>query len=287
MPQLYIVYFVFFMLLAFVHGYSVWQLYRTESLHPIIRLISLALLLEIISVLFLMIHYTTLERNGIGINGLKSFGELFGMAKDLAFIALLILVSKGWAVTTNVIPKRDIVISLVIMSVLTILYIALFVWDYATLDSALIYYFYQSIPGIMILVIRILVALWFYWNIFQILKLETLPEKRNFYIKWVIIFGSWLCILPLFVLILGSLEVWKRQIPISAIGITVDFIVFLILVVITWPTLARRYFTVMPGKSLLGYDFLSGKNEVYSGSTFKSTENKIDEEGPNTYHSDL
>lgn len=262
---MYIVFFVFYLFVVASHAYSAWQLFRAEALHPIVRIISVAIALQFFSIMFYMIHYTTLERNGIGVEGLKAFADLLNMMMDLSIVLLMILISKGWAVTTNVIPKRDTTIILVTMAVLIVLYLALFIWDYATADSAVVYYFYQSVPGIMILVIRALVGFWFLFNIVQTLKLETLPDKRSFYIRWAIIFGSWVGLLPLIVLIFGSQHVWMRLKAISALSELVDFILLVILVIHTWPSLARRYFSVMPGKTLLGYDFLSGETHTYSG----------------------
>jgi hypothetical protein len=265
LPAMYIVFFVFYLFVIVAHAYSAWQLFKSEALHPIVRIISVALALQFFSIFFEMIHYTTLKRNGVGVEGLKAFGDLLNMLMDLAIILLMVLISKGWAVTTNVIPKRDTTIILVVMALLIVLYLALFIWDYATADSAIIYYFYQSVPGVMILVIRALVGFWFLWNIFQTLKLETLPEKRGFYVRWAIIFGSWIALLPLVVLIFGSQHVWMRLKAISAISELIDFAMLVILVIHTWPSLARRYFSVMPGKTLLGYDFLSGEQSVYAG----------------------
>lgn len=267
LPAMYIVFFVFYLFLVGAHAYSAWQLFRSEALHPIVRIISVALALQFFSIFFSMIHYTTLKRNGIGVEGLKAFADLLNMMMDLAIVLLMILVSKGWAVTTNVIPKRDTTIILVIMAILIVLYLALFIWDYATADSAIIYYFYQSVPGIMILVIRGLVGFWFLFNIVQTLKLETLPEKRMFYVRWAIIFGSWIGLLPLVVLIFGSQHVWMRLKAITAISEVIDFALFIILIIHTWPSVARRYFSVMPGKTLLGYDFLSGESSTYVGSS--------------------
>lgn len=262
---MYITFFVFYLLVLVAHAYCAFQLYRQEAFHPIVRIITVAITLQFFSIFFSMIHYATLQRNGIGVEGLKAFGDLLNMLMDLAIILLMFLISKGWAVTTNVIPKRDTTIILVSVAVLIVLYLALFIWDYVTADSAIIYYFYQSVPGIIILCLRVVAGLWFLWNIFQTLKLETLPEKRMFYVRWAIIFGSWIGLLPIIVLIFGTQHVWLRLTAISATSEVVDFILMIILVVHTWPTLARRYFSVMPGKTLLGYDFLSGESHTYSG----------------------
>lgn len=266
LPAMYITFFVFYLFVIGAHAYSAWQLFKSEALHPIVRIISVAIALQFFAIFFQMIHYTTLKRNGVGVEGLKAFGDLLNMLMDLAIILLMVLISKGWAVTTNVIPKRDTTIILVVMALLIVLYLALFIWDYATADSAIVYYFYQSVPGIMILVIRALVGFWFLWNIFQTLKLETLPEKRGFYVRWTIVFGSWIGLLPLVVLIFGTQHVWMRLTAITAISEVIDFITIVILVIHTWPSLARRYFSVMPGKTLLGYDFLSGEQQTpYAG----------------------
>lgn len=262
---MYVAFFVFYLVVLGAHAYSAWQLFRTEALHPIVRLVSVTVILQFFSVLFYMIHYTTLQRNGIGVEGLKAFADLLNMLMDLSVILIIILVSKGWAVTTNVIPKRDATIILVLMALLTVLYLALFIWDYATADSAIIYYFYQSVPGIMILVIRMLVGGWFLWNIYQTLKLETLPDKRHFYVRWAIAMGSWIVLLPLVVLIWGSQHVWIRLMAITVLQEIIDLAIIVFLIIHTWPSLARRYFSVMPGKTLLGYYFLSGESSSYNG----------------------
>ena len=68
--------------------------------HRLINLFTLSLVLEFLHVACEMIHFAVYAANGIGVVAMKYFGEVFNELSDWLLILVLILVAKGWQVTT-------------------------------------------------------------------------------------------------------------------------------------------------------------------------------------------
>jgi hypothetical protein len=136
---------------------------------------------------------------------------------DIILALLVILIAKGWAVTTTQLEKRDRMGIIVMVCILSLGYLILFIWDYAGQDPAATLYFFESAPGYIVIILRMATLVWFIYSLWATLRLETLPEKRRFYF----VFG-------------GIYTVW-----------------FLIVPIAVWPTYARRFFIITPGQGLI------------------------------------
>ena len=123
------------------------------------------------------------------------------MMVDLFLTLIVILLAKGWGVTTNVLSKTTRVVTLCLGAALLMSYIALFVWDYNTYSSPTTFYFYESIPGFIILGIRVLCVLWFCVGVVTSIRKEQRPEKRPFYYFLIGFYSLWFLSLPILVLI--------------------------------------------------------------------------------------
>lgn len=70
------------------------------SPHRLINLFTISLLLEFLHVCCEMIHFAVFAADGRGVITMKYFGEVFNELSDWLLILVLILVAKGWQVTT-------------------------------------------------------------------------------------------------------------------------------------------------------------------------------------------
>jgi len=252
--QTYIAFFVFYVVLVVVHLYGCWQLYKKEAYHPLVKLVTLAILFEFVCNFFQMIHYSIYAENGVGAPALEYLGNLLNMGSNLILMFVCILVAKGWAITSHYLSQKNIV--LIVMGLFILGYIVLFIWDTFARDAALTLYFYESVPGAIVLILRVILVGWFAWNLRDTLRIENLPERRNFYKIFGICYSIWFILLPLFVFICSFVAPWHRFKVVRGISISIDFVGLGALAFLLWPSRAQNYFTIRSTTQLL-----DGKNQ--------------------------
>jgi len=247
--QTYIAFFVLYIILLALNIYGSIQLYKVEAYHPLVKILTVSNILEFFNVLFQMIHYSIYAGDGVGAPALESFGNLLNMISNLLLMFFCILVAKGWAITSTYLSQKNIV--LIVMSVFTLGYLVLFFWDTFARDPALTLYFYESVPGVIVLILRTVLVIWFLWSLRDTLRLENLPERRQFYKIFGVSYSVWFLLLPIFVFILSFVDPWVRFKIIRGISIAIDFAGLGALVFLLWPSRAQHYFTIRQTPQLI------------------------------------
>jgi len=220
-----------------------------ESWHPIIRVLTVAISCQFLSTLTNMVHYLLYMSDGIGSPDLKALGDLLAMITQIVLMFLCILVAKGWAITTSYLTDRNILI--VTMSLLLLSYLSLFIWDNANSDPAAVLYFYDSVPGLIVIILRIGVAAWFLWCLRGTVGFEALPEKRKFYIIFGIFYTAWFLVLPGIVALALGLSEWYRLKIVTGMTLSVDAIAFIAFVILLSPSRAVSFFNIKSTPQLL------------------------------------
>eukprot|EP01121_Diplochlamys_sp_Union-15-3_P022340 TRINITY_DN9471_c0_g1_i2.p1 TRINITY_DN9471_c0_g1~~TRINITY_DN9471_c0_g1_i2.p1 ORF type:complete len:425 (-),score=30.17 TRINITY_DN9471_c0_g1_i2:17-1291(-) len=268
---MYLAFFLFYLVGCTVHSIGVWRLYRAKSLHTIIILLTTAIILEFASVFFYFIHYAIYSKDGIGQPGIRSLAELIHMASIIVIMFFLILIAKGWTITSNYLKEKNVIVALVVVFMIS--YIVLFIWSNIGRDPASTSYFYDSVPGFIVVLIRILTLCWFVYCLWRTYNLESLPEKRRFYIIFGIIFTIWFISLPLFVGIAMELSPWWKLKLIDGLILTTNGIALVILGVIVWPNRSSDFFSFKPASTLLAEDI--SKESTGSYGTQHLSEEKL------------
>eukprot|EP01126_Amoeba_proteus_P013536 TRINITY_DN15778_c0_g1_i3.p2 TRINITY_DN15778_c0_g1~~TRINITY_DN15778_c0_g1_i3.p2 ORF type:complete len:190 (+),score=28.41 TRINITY_DN15778_c0_g1_i3:1496-2065(+) len=183
------------------------------------------------------------------------------MLAQLLLMFICILVSKGWTISTPYLSQANLI--KLFLVVITGCYVGLIIWDFVLRDPASTLYFYDSPIGIIIVLFRVTLAGWFVWNIFNVLKVEIVPEKRKFYINFALLFSCWFVLLPLMVVIALALRPWYRERTVSGISLAIDAFGFIGLVYLLWPSRVNQYFTVsVPSRSFVpGVDHVDDMHE--------------------------
>lgn len=96
------------------------------SPHRLINIFTVSLVLEFFHVGFEMIHYSVYAANGSGALPMKYFGEVFNELSDWLLILVLILVAKGWQVTTATIRWKK--LTSIVWCVYILVSAVYFVW---------------------------------------------------------------------------------------------------------------------------------------------------------------
>ena len=255
MAELHLTFFLFFCILGAIHIHGVLALYRANVLHPVVRLLTATMMLEVFAVLCLFIHYAVFAGDGIGAPGLEALGSILDMGAQLVFMLLLMLLSRGWTISSNTISdKKPLGIAL---GVFGVLYMSLFIAEYTLLDPADTVYIYETVPGILILVVRMMTMCWFLFNVRSTYLHESEPSKRAFYTRFGTIYALWFAMLPFIVIIAAALDPWVRAITVETLYLLFNFFSFAILAWLMWPARASEYFKITPP------DILSGSANPY------------------------
>ncbi|EFA78419.1 hypothetical protein PPL_09070 [Heterostelium album PN500] len=242
LEAMYLVYFWFFLLLGAYSCYSAWVLMSTKSFHPIVKLLTISIILEFLSVFILLIHYGAYSHDGVGAKGLQGFGELLDLGAQLTFILLLILIAKGWAISRVTIDEKKIILG--VMGILSALYLIMFIWYKAGQDKASTVYMYDTVPGIILLVVRSLAMVWFMWCGYNTYMEENHPAKRKFYTYFGIAFVIWFLALPFICIVASAVDSWIRQKVVLAFYVTFNFLALAGLSILLSPSRASDYFTI-------------------------------------------
>jgi hypothetical protein len=242
---LYLFYFLFFLIASVAHGYTVWSFMQTHSYHLLVRLFTFCIATEALSIFCLFIHYAAYSSNGKGVPFFHGLGDFLDIIAQIAFILLVILIAKGWCISKTVIDDRFIV--LIGLGVLSVLYLAMFIWVHAGLDPASSLYVYQTAPGIIIIIARAICMLWFVWSIRNTYLEENNAAKRKFYIWFGVSYLVWFLVLPFITSIAAGLDPWVRQKTVMIMYVTFNTVFLVVLGVLLWPTRASEYFQISAG----------------------------------------
>jgi len=251
---MYLVFWVLFFLISLFNLRSIWVLVREKAFHPIVRLEMLTLWLETVSLLFNFIHYATYASNGIGINGLKQLGDMLDMGAQIVFMLLLLLIAKGWAISRTQIAGPKLLIAF--LSLLLIGHITLLTWENVGRDRASTLFVYESVPGFLLLVLRLFIFGWFLWELIHTFKEETDESKRKFYLIFGIFYSGWFLLFGVVIITAIALPGWDRAKIVIGIYLCMNALGFWGLSIILLPSKLTQYFQVKPEPLLGIYDDL-------------------------------
>jgi predicted membrane channel-forming protein YqfA (hemolysin III family) len=113
-------------------------------------------------------------------------------------------------------------------------------------DPASTIYYYDTVPGYLIISLRVVVLGYFCYNIYQSWRAENHPVKRRFYLALGCVYSVWFLVLPFVVLIALAISPWVRQRAVMATYYTLNTVAFGILAYLLWPTNASAYFKIAP-----------------------------------------
>lgn len=132
---------------------------RKQS-HPVTKLFTMSIILEFISICFILIHLLRFASNGQGNEALKVTGEIFDILSRTSFMLILLLLAKGWAVTRLEISSLSWFALIVIwISYLTLNFV-LYVWNMTEIDVITDIDEFQTWPGFLVLISRSCIMLW-------------------------------------------------------------------------------------------------------------------------------
>jgi len=249
LPGLYLFYFLVFLIGLALHAYGVWSLYRSDFLHPVVKLLSATIFTYFLSIFCFFVHWMAFKNNGIGSSFMLGAGEFLDFVAQTLFILLLLLIAKGWAISTTEVSEKKILTGFIF--VFAVLYLSLFIYAWKGLDPASTLYIYETAPGIVLLVIRALTLIYFIFCLRYGVLYESHPSKRRFYQIFVAVYTAWFLSLHIIVIVAAVRDPENRIRTVEPFYVTVNTLALTILGFLFWPSQIVKYFDVRPSEGLL------------------------------------
>ena len=123
----------------------------------------------------------------------------------------------------------------------------LYAWAAVDWDPAYRYYIYESFPGILVILLRLIMFMWFLRSLLETYRLETMKERKLLYKIVAGLYSLWFLSLPLIVLAAYLLDPWYRSKVVRTMSYSAHAIALLCFGILFWPSRAEKYFNVNGG----------------------------------------
>lgn len=208
--------------------------------HPISRLLAAALTVQIIALLSITTHFLLFATNGQGVPGLENFGDVLEIFSQSLFMLLLLLLAMGWAVTRQEVACKTALFTL--WSLYTLVHLLLYIWKKTEVDVIEDVEEYQTIPGVIILVLRVVVMLCFLLALRETMMHEFSQERLQFFLHFGAASLVWFIYLPLVAIVALQISALWRTKFLTGITYSADTFAYGVLIHLLWPSRTQQYF---------------------------------------------
>lgn len=209
--------------------------------HPVTKLFTMSIILEFVSICFILIHLIRFASNGEGNETLKVTGEIFDILSRTSFMLILLLLAKGWAVTRLEISSLSWFTLIIIWISYLTLNLVLYVWNMTEIDVISDIDEFQTWPGFLVLISRSCIMLWFLYELRTTMKYEHSTKKLDFLLHFGASSLVWFIYLPIIALISMHVSVFWRYKLILAVTNSVDCLAYCVMMGLLWPNRSGQY----------------------------------------------
>lgn len=163
---------------------------------------------------------------------------------------MLVLVAHGWGLKIQHLAFNELSLVkkiLVIVCSLSffVIYIVLyFVGIYGT-DPAITVYYYQSVPGALLLLLRAIVLFYFLFSLWRT-RSDADDNRQRFYFIFGVIFAVWFLATPFMVIVGVGIPVWERFKAVTALSLLINTFGYTSFVFFMWPSRIKQFFEAIP-----------------------------------------
>ncbi|CAH1264366.1 TMEM145 [Branchiostoma lanceolatum] len=225
--------------------------------HTIIRVFLASILLEWFGLSLHFLHLAIYTFDGAGVLPVKQFGEVVDVVSQCMFMALLLLLGRGWTVTKVHVEHKAFLAVIVTYSLVDVglTTARLITTDpVTTVDDSL------SWQTLVVLGLRLFILLWFLYELHLSYLQEAQPSRQQFYVVLGGVYGLWFLYLPVAAVVVSQLvpPLWQYR-TYTGITVTADFLSYAVLAYLLWPSrgVASYRYSRIPmddDLSLLDYD---------------------------------
>lgn len=204
--------YLFLLLYVFCATYRWW---KDKSRGGLAKSLCFLVLIQWIAFVCILRHNAVFASDGVGLPSLLRFGEAIDAFFSVAFMILLCAVVKGWGIgRTSQLKGSTKIIEVVIFISAFSFYLSVFLWESIVGLQANVYYLYETVPGIFIVVIRLSVMFWFVSSAVKRYRKEydsSNPKKQRFLKRFTCLSVLWFLVLPTSVIMAVIIPPYLRK----------------------------------------------------------------------------
>jgi len=197
-------------------------LLQARKYHFTVRLVVASTVLSSLRVFCDALGLTSFRSYGLVKDEIFAASYAFGGLAEFALILMLLLIMKGWTIVRRKISANGRMRISIFMMLYFAVYWACIVYFRNAMDPAAVVYLYDTWPGHMLVILRVILVLWLIRA--QMLTVKKYNSKRGFYWKFVIFAVLWATSLPLMVLLNYGIADYFRAKLLYGIELTVMFV---------------------------------------------------------------
>lgn len=152
-----------------------------EKLHPIIWVLSAAIMMQFAATVMHFLHLVSYSSNGVGVKALDVVNDVLGSITQVLLQSLLILIALGYTILQSNLGDLDIILPVVFIVV--IINVLLVGFSKIKDDASYKFYENEGAIGWFMCFVRVCLWLWFMWAI-NSSKKEASTKIQNFLNKF-------------------------------------------------------------------------------------------------------
>ncbi|KAL0206921.1 hypothetical protein P9112_012632 [Eukaryota sp. TZLM1-RC] len=230
------------LILVLLQVYAIFFKWGTSYLHPLIIILTVAIVTYALGVWFFFAFFAKLASSGGETRFLHFVADLFMLSFELCVMLLLILISKGWAVSTTLLSGKTKLITL-LSTFVGVELLLLFLETWAT-DPATHTFGYDNIFGYVSVCLRIVAMFYFLVNLAETRSSESFAEKRKLYDRGGLLFVFWFMIAPVIIFIGSLIPVHDQEKIVDGSLWFFNLLSLLVISWVLWPSRAQKYFKI-------------------------------------------
>lgn len=222
--------FYFLLILAYfiascIYMQPLWQaLHKGGPMHTVLKVLSIALLLQGMSVLFNYIHMARYARDGVGTPFMGSLAEFCDMVAEVQMMYMLLSLCMGWTLSrsrksqSKPLQWDSTPTSTSLAAGAVVTQGILLIWEQFEDTEHHSFHAQRSVPGLLLLLLRVVLALLLASILYQIISSERSALKRDFYLRFAKGCFLWFLCHPVLVLLSGIFNEHQRE-KVVSIGV--------------------------------------------------------------------
>jgi hypothetical protein len=223
-------------------------MHRSNSLHPMVLLLTSGLLFQLLCLFLRVIHFLLYAHNGVGVPAFDAIGEVAEDTSNLVIMMFLILVAKGYTIRAKEQPSRRF---LSVLAALVLGNLLVFVLERVARSDAAIFS-YDTSGGTIVILLRVAFCMYYAFAIRNAYLDPAQADQQRFFL----IFGCagcvWFLSLPFVVLISPAIPIWERLRWVAGMGLFIHTVGLAALCYIVWPNRADQYMSLAFSDDLAG-----------------------------------
>ncbi|KAF2363818.1 Intimal thickness related receptor IRP [Trinorchestia longiramus] len=186
------------------------ELKRRQMFHSTYRLYIYAIVLQVCGLVLMSAHYGRYGVDGFGFPYTKLLGRILASISTIVTVFFVLLMAKGYNITRGRLRQRTIIRLTAFMSLYSVTYVLLFLYEQNFFDPGEVLYLYESAAGYGLVALRLLGWLMLLYSCYFTLK--HYPDKSNFYTPFLIFYTLWFIAGPVIILISNLvIDKWVRE----------------------------------------------------------------------------